>query len=54
MTAVLKTSNGLNNQLSSVMQLDSCETLCMEHHVHTSQDTSLINPNCCIVSLTPQ
>ena len=36
MTAVLKASDWLNGQLSSVMQLDSLEALCMEYHVCTS------------------
>ena len=38
MTAVFKASvsEWPNNQLSSVMQLDSCETLCIEYHVCTS------------------
>ena len=33
MTAVLKVSDWPNAQLSSVMQLDSSEALCMEYHV---------------------
>ena len=36
MTTVLKASDWLNGQLSGVMQLDSCEDLCMEYHVCTS------------------
>ena len=36
MTTVLKASNWLNGQLSSVMQLDSREAHCMEYHVCTS------------------
>ena len=36
MTAVLKASDWLNGQLSSIMQLYSREALCMEYHVCTS------------------
>ena len=32
--AVLKASDCLNSQPSSVMQLDSSEALCMEYHVN--------------------
>ena len=36
MIAVLKASDWLNGQLSSEIQLDSREALCMEYHVYTS------------------
>ena len=36
MTAVLKASDWRNCQLSSVMQLNSREALCMDYHVCTS------------------
>ena len=36
MTTVLKASNWMNGQLSSVMQLDSREALCLENHAWTS------------------
>ena len=36
MTAVLKASDWPNDQLSSVLQLDSHKALCMEYHVCTS------------------
>ena len=36
MTAVLKASDWLNSQLSSILQLDSHDALCMEYHVCTS------------------
>ena len=35
MTAVLKALDWLNGQLSSVMELDSREALCMEYHACT-------------------
>ena len=40
MTTVFKASDWLNGQLSSVMQLDSNEALCMEYHVYTSSTVS--------------
>ena len=36
MTTVLKASDWLNSHLSSIMQLNSREALCMEYHVCTS------------------
>ena len=37
MTGVLKASGWLNGQLSSAMQLDFREALCMEYHICTSK-----------------
>ena len=41
MTAVLKASDWLSGQLSSVIQFDSCEALCMEYYVCTSHSLDL-------------